>query len=79
VPPSQCAINRLHVVQELKARLELVERQQREGVEATRAENLRKKEARIARLAEKASNLGRIRQLAGQEMHQCWPAATPQL
>ena len=54
-------------VQELKARLDLVERQNGEAVETTRAENLRKKEARIARLTEKASNLGRVRQLAGQQ------------
>lgn len=56
--------------QELKARLDLVERQEREAIETARAENLRKKEARIARLTEKASNLGRVRQLAGQRMHQ---------
>ena len=54
-------------MQELKARLDLVNRQNREAVAATHAENLRKKEARIARLTEKANNLGRIRQLAGQK------------
>lgn len=42
-----------------------MERQDKEAIETTRAENLRKKEARITRLTEKASNLGRVRQLAG--------------